>query len=656
MDANGNDAFDFGEPQPRPTRPATTRFPACSRARSLSARRCRRALGTARGRHKPRRLRALGHAVSGRSSTGQSFGFTRYASVSGSKFDDTSNNGVKDGWRSAAAGSIFYVDYDNDDVLDAGEPPATSAATTGAWTITGVKAGSLPVREVPRAVRPAPQPATTCRYDLTSPRTAAAPATSSATTSSALGVGHGLPDNDADGARARGRRDTGLAGWTRLRRRDNNGTHDTGESRLDVPTRTASTSSPACQRHYRPSGSRPQSGLDLRISRAAAEHRFGSATAEPTTGKDFGVWGPASISGNVFEDAGRRRRRQGGGRVGRSRRAHGLRRLGQRQHARRGRDRRRRRPPSGDYSITGMHPGHVHRAAGSAGRLDVLPPSPCSYAVTISGDERERPDFGSYTTGSVAGNVYEDAQRRRREGRGRGRNLVGPHRLPGPRRQRHEGRGRAGDDDGCVGQLRVRALSPGATSVRLVVPGGWTARSRAACTYAVTVTTPVVRDRARLRPLHHRLDHRHGLRGQPTSTAPPRRRRARPRERDRLHRRRRRRHARRRRDADDDERQRRLHLQRRGAGHLRRPAGAQGRLDVPIPDWLPSRGHGRCRRRRRAATTSARTWVRRFPAPCSRTSTPTMRPAKPARASSAASASTSTATSTACATPMSPPR
>jgi hypothetical protein len=69
------------------------------------------------------------------------------AKGSGSKFLDANGNGVRDGGEGPASGFVFYVDYNANGVFDAGEPAAASAAD-GTWTITGIKPGTWPVREV----------------------------------------------------------------------------------------------------------------------------------------------------------------------------------------------------------------------------------------------------------------------------------------------------------------------------------------------------------------------------------------------------------------------------------------------------------------------------------------------------------------------------
>ena len=85
--------------------------------------------------------------------------------VSGTKFNDADRDGTRDPGEAGLAGWTFFVDYDADGTLDAGEPSAVSAAD-GAFTITGVKPGTYPLREVSQAgwvcTTPAP-----CTYTVT---------------------------------------------------------------------------------------------------------------------------------------------------------------------------------------------------------------------------------------------------------------------------------------------------------------------------------------------------------------------------------------------------------------------------------------------------------------------------------------------------------
>ncbi len=68
-------------------------------------------------------------------------------SVSGTKWEDVNGNGLRDAGDDGLAGWTFFVDYDNDGVLDDGEPSAVSGAD-GSYKITGLKDGTWNVREV----------------------------------------------------------------------------------------------------------------------------------------------------------------------------------------------------------------------------------------------------------------------------------------------------------------------------------------------------------------------------------------------------------------------------------------------------------------------------------------------------------------------------
>lgn len=83
----------------------------------------------------------------------------------GSKFLDANGDGNHGAGEGPLPGFVFYVDYNGNSVLDAGEPAAASAAD-GTWTISGVKPGSYPVRESGDPNYTCTAPAGTCRYDV----------------------------------------------------------------------------------------------------------------------------------------------------------------------------------------------------------------------------------------------------------------------------------------------------------------------------------------------------------------------------------------------------------------------------------------------------------------------------------------------------------
>jgi hypothetical protein len=83
----------------------------------------------------------------------------------GTKFLDANGNGTRELDEGPLAGFVFYVDYNGNSVLDAGEPAAASAAD-GTWKITGVKPGAYAVREAGNPSYKCTAPAG-CKYDVT---------------------------------------------------------------------------------------------------------------------------------------------------------------------------------------------------------------------------------------------------------------------------------------------------------------------------------------------------------------------------------------------------------------------------------------------------------------------------------------------------------
>ena len=99
--------------------------------------------------------------------TGADFGNWEPASVSGTKFEDTNNNGVHDAGEGPLPGFTLYVDYNGNGSLDAGEPSAVSGAD-GTWTINGIKPGTFNVREVadPNYTCTFPGAGDACKYQV----------------------------------------------------------------------------------------------------------------------------------------------------------------------------------------------------------------------------------------------------------------------------------------------------------------------------------------------------------------------------------------------------------------------------------------------------------------------------------------------------------
>jgi hypothetical protein len=86
------------------------------------------------------------------------------AGGTGTKFNDANGSGSRDLNEGPLAAFVFYVDYNGNGVLDAGEPAAASDGN-GNWSISGIKPGPYPVREQGAPGYTCTAPAVTCRYD-----------------------------------------------------------------------------------------------------------------------------------------------------------------------------------------------------------------------------------------------------------------------------------------------------------------------------------------------------------------------------------------------------------------------------------------------------------------------------------------------------------
>ncbi|HYH58381.1 MAG TPA: MBG domain-containing protein [Thermoleophilaceae bacterium] len=485
LDANGNDAFDFGETATTTTASGAYTLSGLSPGTRTvrvtlpsSSWYCTRPAQTAAACERELTV------TSAQNATGHDFGFSRYATVSGSKFDDTSNNGIKDGSETGLAGFVFYVDYDNDDVLDADEPSATSAVTTGAWSITGVRAGSYPVREVPQGGWTCTKPATTCRYDLT---------VASGSTHTAKEFGNFIVrsvsgtlfrDNDADGL-AREAGEPGVGGWTVYSDENNNSARDTGEA-SDVTN---------AEGFYVLTGL-PNGAYRVRVVNQAGwtcafpagcvnTGSLGNSANANDSGKNFGVWGPASVSGTVSEDADADGAAREAGEAGLSGRTvyvdsngNSVRDTGEPQAT---------TDANGAYTITGINPGTYTIRQVLPGGWTCSLPSPCSYSVTTTGADLTGRDFASWTTGTVSGTLYEDRN-------ADGDRDAGESALTG-RTAYLDLNGNSTKDagepetttDGSGNYAFARA--PGSYSVRVAPAAGWTCSDPSPCVGSATLTS-----------------------------------------------------------------------------------------------------------------------------------------------------------------------
>jgi protocatechuate 3,4-dioxygenase beta subunit len=467
LDANANDSFDIGEPQTltgaggsyaftglvpgayvaRVTAASASWY--CTRP-AIAAAACERAVSL----------------TSGQSTTGQTFGVARTATVSGTKFNDIAGNGIKDGSDGALAGFEFWIDYDNDSAVDAGEPSATSDAA-GNWAITTARAGSWTLREVPNGAYACTRPSP-CTYALTLASNGSSSGYQFGNYVSRSVSGVVFDDADAD-ALAREPGEAGLAGWFVYSDANNNSVYDAGEP--------SSTSNSLGQ--YNLTGL-ANGNYRIRIvaqggwtcSYPAGCLVTGSiGSGQSDTGMNFGVWGPSSISGSVFEDADADGGARAAGEAGLAGRvvyidanANSTKDAGEASAT---------TNASGDYTLGGVNPGtYSLRLVATAG-WTCSRPAPCSFSVSTSAGNVSGRDFASYTTASISGHVYEDADA---DG-----TRDGGEPAIASRTVYLDTDGDAVKDQSesstttdASGDWSFGALAPAAYEVRQVLPAGWT--------------------------------------------------------------------------------------------------------------------------------------------------------------------------------------
>src|SRR4051812_7863788 len=481
-DVNGNDAFDLGEPQTTTDgsgnyaltglTPGTHTVRATLPSASWY---CTRPGGGATGCERTVTL------TSGQTASGQDFGHARYATVSGTKFDDANNNGLHDSGEAALAGFTFYVDYDGDNALDAGEPSGTSNSS-GVWSIASVRAGAWTLREQPNGAYACTRPSP-CTYalGLASGATSSGSEFGNFVSRSVSGTVFG--DANANGL-DREAGEQGVAGWTVYADGNNNSARDSGE-----PTSVSNSLG-----QYNLTGLANGNYKIRIVGQAGWTCSFPSSclntgsigSGQSDSGKNFGIWGPSTISGTVFEDADADGAAQEAGEPGITGRVVYIDSNG--NSARDAGEPMATSSASGTYAISGVNPGTYTVRQVLPGGWTCSRPSPCSFSVTISSGDAGGRDFGSYTTGSITGNAYEDADADGLTKESGEADLSGRTIFIDANGNGAKDGGETAATTDASGNYSFGALVPGAYAVRQVVPAGWT-QSAPAGPHAVTVTS-----------------------------------------------------------------------------------------------------------------------------------------------------------------------
>jgi uncharacterized repeat protein (TIGR01451 family) len=348
--------------------------------------------------------------TSGQLAGGQDFGFSRTATVSGTVFNDADNSGTRGGaevaWTTA---TTIFADLNANGLPDAGEPSV--ATSTGIWTLAGVPAGTVAIRQTAGA------------FTCTTPAGCAfTPTLSSGQTVPGYQFGNYVATSKAisgtvwldanENTVKDATETTGVAGITVYADNDDDGAFDAGEGTGVTNSAGAyvltTTANGNVKVRIRADAIVPLLPYICSFPTPGCFNNVtGLGNGQSYSGRDFGVYGPASVSGRLVHDLNANGVQDAGETAGLA-----------------GRtiyddidndstfdatEPNITTAADGTYTLPGLNPG-THRIRMVLGAsYTCSAPASCVHVVTMASAAISGLDFLNWTPAAITGTVFEDA-------------------------------------------------------------------------------------------------------------------------------------------------------------------------------------------------------------------------------------------------------
>ena len=411
--------------------------------------------------------------------SGRDFGASTTGSISGTVAVDQDADGDGD---AGVAGRTVYADLDGDGSRDAGEPETVTGGA-GAYVLAGLTPGTYTVRQVLPGGWTQSAPAAGHTVTVTSG--AMRPGHDFASWTAAAIAGIAFDDEDFDGS-AMQSGDDPLAARVLYLDTDGDGARDDGEPAATTDGAGAYLLSGLRPGAYTVRAVMPSGSACAYPAGCAAEVTLASGDA--STGRDFGSYVGASVSGTVFEDADGDDAARETGEAGLAGRRVYL--DGNGDGARQASEPSVLTDDAGAFAFAGVTAEEWQVRLELPSGFSCDSPSPCRHDLTLSsGSAHPGRDFGVHTAATIAGHLFTD------------RDADGAAQAFGENDQPERTVYLDADDDGVKddgerevvtddgGDYLFSGVEPGTYRVRQVLPAGWTCSAPSPCLHDVTVVS-----------------------------------------------------------------------------------------------------------------------------------------------------------------------